>query len=188
MMNVMMTLAAFSSLAMAIQGCGVRPCSPDQLRERTRVDVDERVDDWRVNGETIAQRFIHAERGCYLVEVKYRQDYTRVRGASSLWGISPLAAAIDTASNVQSSSYETGYFPFALQLRNQHTYQITATFDGDQFWPRIVELNSAAERTREILPARSPQELEICKTGRPGAGDIAKVVCAGERQGSALGK
>lgn len=138
---------------------------------------NERVDDWRVNGETINPRFIHAAQGCYLLEVKYRQDYTRVHGASSLWGASPLAAAIDTAARTHTSHYETGYVPFALKLRGQRTYHVTATFDGDELRPRIVELNAAAERTREILPLRSMQELDLCRAHSPVAEDVHDVVC-----------
>jgi len=96
-------------LSIFLQGCyDLRPCAQDQVRERTRVDVDEFVDDWRLNGATIPARFIHASDACYLLEVKYREDYRRVHGASSLWGISPLAAAIDTAARTETSTYETG--------------------------------------------------------------------------------
>jgi hypothetical protein len=170
------TFAACSMLGLTLQGCGLRPCSPGQLSERTRIDLDERVDDWRVNGETITPRFIHAADGCYLLEVKYREDYTR-SGTSSLWAISPLAAAIDTAAGTETSHYETRYVPFALQLSRQHTYYVTATFDGDQFRPRIIELNAAAERTREVLPLRSRQDLDFCKAHGPRAEDIGDVVC-----------
>jgi hypothetical protein len=171
------TFAVWPMLGLTLQGCGVSPCSPSQLRERTRINLDERVDDWRVNGETIHQRFIHVADGCYRLEVRYSEDYARVHGASSLWGISPVAAAIDTASRTQTSHYETGYVPFALQVRSHYDYHITATFDGDEFRPRIVELNAAAERTREILPLRSTQELDSCGNRGPGAQDIADVVC-----------
>jgi len=140
--------------------------------------LDERVDDWRVNGEAIGPRFIHAADGCYLLEAKYSEDYARVHGASSLWGLSPAAALIDTAVRTETSHYETGYVPFALQLRSEHTYHVTATFDGDEFKPRILELNAAAERTREILPVRSSQELDSCKTRSPGAESIDDVVCS----------
>ncbi|HYJ09593.1 MAG TPA: hypothetical protein VEX18_11305 [Polyangiaceae bacterium] len=75
----------------------------------------------------------------------------------------------------------TGYVPFALQLRRQHTYHVTATFDGDQFFPRILELNAAAERTREIVPVRTKQELDSCKAKGPATDDIGEVVCAGAR-------
>jgi hypothetical protein len=145
------------------------------------VDVDELVEDWRVNSETVPARFIHADDACYLLQVKYREDYLRVHGASSLWGVSPLAAAIDTAARTRTSHYETGYVAFALQLRARHTYYVTATFDGDQFWPRIIEVNAAAERTREILPARSTQELDACKARGPKTDDIDETVCAGAR-------
>lgn len=173
------TLPAWSMLGLTLQGCGLRPCSPDQVRERTRIDLDERVDEWRVNGEEVHTRFIHAAEGCYLLDVKYRADYARVHGASSLWGVSPLAAAVETAARTHTSSYETGYIPFALQLRRHHTYYVTATFDGDEFIPRIVELNAGAERTREILPARSAQELELCKTQSPGDREARDLVCTG---------
>lgn len=152
-------------------------CSASQLRERARIDVDERVAGWRVNGGTIAPRLIHAAAGCYFLEVKYSEDYTRVHGTSSLWGISPLAAGIETAASVKSSHYETGYVPFALQLRRQHTYHVTATFNGDEFMPRIVELNAAAERTREIFPLRAKQELDSCRADSRSAENVDEAVC-----------
>jgi hypothetical protein len=167
-------LTASAMLGLTLQGClrpcspgqldcPLQPCSPSQVRERARIDLDERVEDWRVNGGTTRPRFIHAAGGCYLLEVKYSEHYTRVHGVSSLWGISPLAAAVDTATKVKSSHYETGYVPFALHVRPQHSYHVTATFDGDEFMPRIIELNAAAERTREIFPLRSKQQLDSCK-------------------------
>lgn len=181
-------LAACALLGLLLQGCyDLRPCAPEQVRERMRVDADELVDDWRVNGATIPARFIHAAAGCYLLEVKYREDYKRVRGASSLWGISPLAAGIETAARTETSTYETGYARFALQLRNQHTYHVTATFDGDWFFPRILELNDAGERTREIRPVRTNQELDACKAKGPPTDDISDVACAGERDQSKSG-
>lgn len=171
------TCAACSMLGLTLQGCGLRTCSPGQLLERRRIDLDERVAEWRVNGEAIEPRLIHAANGCYLLEVKYREAYTRVHGASSLWGLSPVAAAIDTATRTHTSHYETGSVPFALQVRSQRAYHVTATFDGDRFMPRIVELNAAGERTREILPLRSTQELDSCKAHSPAAEDIDDTVC-----------
>jgi hypothetical protein len=67
---------------------------------------------------------------------------------------------------------------FALQVRREHSYYVTATFDGDEFIPRIVESNAAAERTREVLPARSMEELEQCKQQGPRISASEQDVCA----------
>jgi hypothetical protein len=147
--------------------------------ELNRVSSDERVDDWRVSGEEKCPRVIQALDGCYVLEVKYVADYTRVQGgASRLWGLSLLAGAVDTAVRTRTTNYETGYVLFALQVRRQHSYYVTATFDGDEFAPRIVETNAAAERTQEVLPAASLQELEQCKRHGPRISAEEQSVCA----------
>ena len=160
-----------------LQACQTPPNVP--AAERVRVSSDERVDDWRVGGEKHCPRVIQAVDGCYVLEVRYAEDYRRVQGGpSQLWGISPLAAAIDTAVRARTTSYETGYVLFALHVRRQHSYYVTATFDGDQFMPRIVETNASAERTQEIFPARSLQELEGCRRQGPNISASDQEVCA----------
>jgi hypothetical protein len=161
------TLTASLLLALVVLACHPRARHPRQTGERLRIACDSRVDDWRVGDETKCPTVVHAVQGCYVVQVKYREEFTRVHGASPLWGVSLLAGAIDTATRVHTARYETGYVPFALPLRNHHNYYVTATFNGDEFMPRIVELNAASERTREILPATSVEELEKCKAHSP---------------------
>ena len=107
------------------------------------------------------------------------RDCTRVRGGGSqLWAFSPIAGAVDTAVSTHSTRYETGYVLFALPLRRERNYYVTATFDGDRFMPRIVETNAAEERTSEILPAGSMQELERCKAQAPSVSASEQEVCA----------
>jgi hypothetical protein len=160
-----------------IQAC--QPKANFPAAELNRVSSDERVDDWRVSGEKKCPRVIQAIDGCYVLEVKYVADYRRVKGGTSrLWGLSPLAAAIDTAVRTRTTNYETDYVLFALPVRRQHSYYVTATFDGDEFAPRVVETNAAAERTQEIFPAASLQELELCKRHGPRISAEEQDVCA----------
>ncbi len=166
-------------LGLVVQACHPGARFPGGSSEPIRISSDERVDDWRVSGEGDCPRFVQAIDGCYVLEVKYREDYTRVRGGlSQLWAINPLAAGIDTAARSHTSHYETGYVLFALQLQKKHGYYVTATFDGDKFMPRIVETNAAAERTREVFPASSLQELERCKAKGPSVSASEQDVCA----------
>jgi hypothetical protein len=108
-------------------------------------------------------------------------------GPSRLWGLSPLAGAIDTAVRTRSTNYETDYVLFALQVRRQHSYYVTATFDGDEFAPRIVETNATAERTQEILPATSLQELEQCERHGPRVSAREQNVCPAPVPGAQSG-
>src|SRR3954463_4977479 len=111
-----------------VQACQTPPQVP--AAEKVRVSSDERVDDWRVSGETHCPRVIQAIDGCYVLEVRYAEDYRRVQGgASQLWGIGPLWGPIDTAVRTRTTNYETGYVLFALQVRREHSYYVTATFD-----------------------------------------------------------
>lgn len=163
-------------LGLGLQACHARPRFPE--RDLIRIRSDERVDDWRVSGETHCPRDVRALAGCYVLEVKYREDYTRVRGGvSQLWAFSPIAGAVDTAVSTHSTHYETGYVLFAAPLRRERSYYVTATFDGDEFMPRIIETNAAEERTREIFPATSLQELERCKAQPPSPSASEQEVC-----------
>lgn len=164
-------------------GCRPKPRTPAAPQPKVYVSRDERVDDWRLDGAKSCQRILRAPTGCYVLEAKYRESYTRVHGASPLWFhyITWAAAALDTATRIHSRSYETGYVPFALQLRTGHRYYVTATFDGDEFTPRIVELNANAERTREILPATSAEELKACKKQSPPEQELAEALCPPSR-------
>jgi len=167
------------ALGLLLSACQGRPLVA--ASELVRIGSDERVDDWRVGGEKYCPHVIQAIDGCYIVEVKYREDYTRVHGGTSrLWGLSPLAGAVDTMARTHTSHYETGYVLFALPVRRQHGYYVTATFDGDEFMPRIIETNAASERTREILPAASPQELEQCKARGPRLSADDQDVCGAQ--------
>jgi hypothetical protein len=164
-------------LGLGFQACHSAPRFPES--ELIRIRSDERVDDWRVSGETGCPRDVRAITGCYVLEVRYREDYTRVRGGvSQLWAFSPIAGAVDTAVSTHSTRYEIGYVLFALPLRRERNYYVTATFDGDKFMPRIVETNAAEERTSEILPAGSMQELERCKAQAPSVSASEQEVCA----------
>ena len=168
-------------LGLLTQACSSHPTFPPS--ELSRIDCDERVEDWRVSGEKHCPRLVQAVDGCYVLEVKYSEEFVRLHGGPSrLWGISPLAAAIDTMSRTESTHYGTDYVLFALQLHRQHSYYVTATFDGDQFMPRIVETNPASERTREILPARSLQELDECKAHGPTISADEQGVCLAPAQ------
>jgi hypothetical protein len=170
-------LGCYLWLALLIHAC--HPAGPKfASSELGRIKSDELVDDWRVSGETGCPDVVQATDGCYVLEVKYQAKYTYMAGGSSFWGLG-TGAAIDALAQgrIHESEYETGYVPFALQLHPQHSYYVTATFDGDKFMPRIVETNAAAERTREISPARSLEELEQCKAHGPKVSAADQDVC-----------
>jgi hypothetical protein len=159
-----LTLVSSLLLGLVVVACHPRARHPRHTAERMRIDCDGRVEAWQVGGETKCPRVVHAPEGCYLVRVKYREDFARLH--HHLEGLPKLHTA----------HYATPYIAFALQLRTGHSYYVTATFNGDEFMPRIIELGSMSERTREILPAASLQELEDCKARTPLL-DEAQAIC-----------
>lgn len=161
-----------------LSSCRSRPKAPVVPPVEVYITRDERVDDWRLDGVENCPGVLRVPVGCYVLEAKFEESYTRVHGASSLWGISWAAAALDTATRIHSSKYETDYVPFAVTLRPGHRYYVTATFDGDVFSPRIVELNANAERTLEVLPAASVDEVKACKALDASAKEGVATVCA----------
>jgi hypothetical protein len=155
-------------VAFALPACCSEGRFPNDVHDGIKVTKDEFVDAWKVNGEDVCAPTIEAVEGCYVLEAKYSADYLRQHGASRLWGISPLAAAIDTATRIENTHYESTFVPFALQLVSNRHYYVTATFNGDFFTPRILELNAENERTLEILPPTSADELARCRRGASG--------------------
>ena len=117
-------------------------------------------------------KVIEATDGCYVLEAKYSADYMRLHGGTGrLWSLSLIVGAVDTASRVHEAHYESEFVPFALLTRRDYTYYVTSTFTGDEFIPRIVELNAAGERIREIKPAKSTKELDACPPAGRKIGD-----------------
>jgi hypothetical protein len=164
-----------------LSSCRPRPKAPVVPTVEVYITRDERVDDWRLDGAKSCPRVLRVPVGCYVLEAKFEESYTRVHGASPLWGISWAAAALDTATRIHTSKYETDYVPFAVKLQPGHRYYVTATFDGDEFSPRIVELNAKAERTREILPAASVDEVKACKALGAPVKEDGDAVCTASR-------
>jgi hypothetical protein len=160
--------ALVAAAALALGACCSKGKFPSDIQGGTpvaRVDRDEHVEAWRVNGEKVCPKVIEAIDGCYVLEAKYSADYLRLHGSSRLWSLSLLAGAVDTASRVHEAHYESDFVPFALLTRREYTYYVTSTFTGDEFIPRVVELNPAGERIREIRPAKSTKELDACHAG-----------------------
>lgn len=177
-------LTRWLSAGLLVQACHSNAQFPDKHSEPIPIHCDERVEDWRVDGESGCPRQVKALDGCYVVQVKYSEDYLQLHGRSAISVLSPwstiaaAAALLDAAGHTHAAHYETGYVPFALPVRSQHSYYVTATFNGDEFTPRILELNADQERTQEIFPARSLQDLEQCKAHGPAVSADDQDVCA----------
>jgi hypothetical protein len=162
--------------ALALSACCSNGKFPSDIKSDTstsRVDRDEHVERWRVNGEEVCGKVIETAAGCYVLEVKYSAHYLRVHGTSPLWAIgvglmSPalvVGAAVDTEKRTHRAHYASVFVPFALATNKQFAYYVTSTFTGDGFIPRIAELNGAGEKVREIKPAKTVQELDACNAG-----------------------
>jgi hypothetical protein len=165
-MGRILKLVAFAWLA---AGCCTNGRYPSDLKGGVGVGKDKIVKAWRVNGEKVCSSVIWGAPACYVLEVEYDISFVNVgdysRGIALAGG--PAVAGISALANTKKTDYSTGRVPFALRLRNGAQYYVTATFTGDEFLPRIVEQNAAGERISEITPARSQQELEDCRAGKP---------------------
>lgn len=147
------------------------------------VKRDENVKTWRVNGEKVCPKVIRAAPGCYVLEVEYGVSYTKYHPDKSGIGfISPAAGLIEQAAQTTHRSYRSGAVPFALRLRENANYYVTATFTGDEFLPRVIESDGTGARLQQIEPASSQVELDACRTGAP-----APQKSAANRAGARLG-
>lgn len=128
------------------------------------------VSSWNVNGDDVELERLNAEPGCFVLVVKYRIAYERLDddavavGYPSPVGIGLLFAQL--AAQVRRSAYESDQVAFTLPVRSNHTYWVTATFNGDEFLPRIVESDAAGERIRQIDPSVRLQEINDCKANK----------------------
>jgi hypothetical protein len=149
-------------------GCCVSGRFPSDLKGGSRVRRDEFVDAWRVNGAKVCSKEIWAASGCYVLEVEYNATYRKQNSdVNAMNLISPIAGLIEAEANTTYATYDSGRVPFALRIRSPNSYYVTATFTGDQFIPRIIELDAAGERLGQIDPIRSARELADCRAGRP---------------------
>lgn len=161
-------------LAWLVIGC----CSTGRFPSKDHgatvpVKRDENVAHWRVNGEKVCPKLIWAAPGCYVLEVEYEASFTKYHPHKSGVGFfSPIAGAVEQAAQTTHHEYSSSRIPFALRLRENANYFVTATFTGDEFLPRIVGYDGAGNRLASIEPARSRQELEACAPGSGSAADL----------------
>jgi hypothetical protein len=167
----MRTVLKVVALGWLAAGCCSNGRYPSDLKGGVGVGKDRIVKAWRVNGEKVCSQVIWATPACYVLEVEYDISFVNVGAYSGGLGLvaGPAVAGVAALANTSKTDYSSGRVPFALRLRNGAQYYVTATFTGDEFLPRIVEQNAAGERIAEITPARTGQELDDCRAGKPPA-------------------
>ena len=151
-----------SALAtLASSACAARyraPALPQQ--ELAVVKLDERARVLEVDGlkPPLDAEHVHEANvfnigtGCRRILVHYEESYF-------IWGEDKAAKAglghgdLTAAINSEQHNYET-FKPiqFFVPARATYAYWITASFTGDQFLPRVVELTPAGEADATFLP------------------------------------
>ena len=153
-------------------GCCSLGRYPSDIKAGVHVRRDELVEGWRVNGRNVCAKEIVAVPACYVLEVAYGASYDKYNGKHSLGEtlvVPPTLLEIAREEQTTHNEYHSDLVPFALRLESRASYYVTATFTGDEFLPRIIVLDAAGKRLRQIDPARSPAELRACANGKPSA-------------------
>lgn len=154
-------------LALLASGCVKRTLLNYNAEHGSVVSRDRLVDSWDVNGERVEGKFLAPEPGCYALSVKYREIYSGFHDpGSALPTPFPRLNAMVGAAQIMAAAYhkeyESGTVAFALEVKPKYTYWVTATFNGDEFFGRIVETNEQGERVGQIDPASTSQVLLDC--------------------------
>lgn len=159
-------VAAGASL-MASGCCRGTAKFPSNVSGGAVINRDDYVEQWRLNGESVCKKVIQAAPGCYILEVEYGAKYANTKNAGPPYFsaiIHPLAPIIEHDARTHRAQYRSPLFHFALSVEHLHWYEVTATFTGDEFQPRIVITDQTGQRLGELLPARSVEELEKCRS------------------------
>ena len=162
-------VAGLISLGWLIAGCCSRGRYPSDIKAGSHVRRDEFVDSWRVNGEKVCAQEILAASNCYVLEVQYRASFVKEHdsGFRPLRIVSPMASAIEEGEQATRADYHSSLIPFALRVKAGASYYVTANFTGDEFLPRIVELDVAGHKMGQIDPASTTAQLRDCRAGKP---------------------
>jgi hypothetical protein len=90
--------------------------------------------------------------GCRRVSATYQAAYFQLgRGGSFHEG--SVADHLEKLGAAERHTYETDVpITFHFLARGGMTYWVTASFNGDEFFPRLVEFDAAGERTKAFQP------------------------------------
>lgn len=100
----------------------------------------------------------YLEAGCHVIEVDYRETFhdhfkecKRFDNGKTIYNKCPGPRWSDER------QYSAASIKFFVRARPPSQYWVTATFTGDEFLPRLVELSPAGEATATFTPnARCP--------------------------------
>lgn len=166
------SLAAGAAL-LASSCCRGTAKFPSDVSGGATIHQDQYVERWRLNGEAVCKKIIQAAFGCYLLEVEYGAKYVNTKNAGPPYFsamIHPLGPFIEHEERTHRAEYHSPLVHFALPVEHLRWYEVTATFTGDEFLPRVVITDQYGQRLGELGPAKSVEELEDCRAR--GAGSV----------------
>jgi hypothetical protein len=143
-------------VASAQSACAARYRAPElPAAQLALVTLDERATVLSVAGLEPPQadgsdlNEFRIERGCQELVVEYSQSESTL----DLGAARNLIDAAQQIANSEQRNYRT-FQPirFFVPVRASHTYWVTATFTGDEFLPRIVELDASGATLRRFEP------------------------------------
>ncbi|HEY5376106.1 MAG TPA: hypothetical protein VIK01_20640 [Polyangiaceae bacterium] len=120
------------------------------------LDVDGLAPPSGHNGQKLKEFFVGA--GCREVTAKYEESYFIWGGKKAEKAGLGTGLAVSLA-NTEQHDYETMKpIRFFVPTKAGRKYWITATFTGDEFLPRVVEIEPSGDAVNKFLPD------EPCKT------------------------
>jgi hypothetical protein len=122
--------------------------------ERASASVDRHP---VVNDFDAPIRYFSVTPACHELTVTYAEDYVRYRESNPILPLDPFLKTAVMAGVAAAGSTEHHYktetpIAFHVAAKPGVKYWITATFDGDQFNPRIVVLGPRGEHQATLLP------------------------------------
>jgi hypothetical protein len=148
-------MGLFLAASSALCACAARYTAPAlPAQQLARVTLDERATVLSVAGLEPPQKDgsdvteFRIETGCLELVVEYQQTESTLNLERST-----LIGAPEEIANSEHHHYRT-FQPirFFVPARAGHTYWVTATFTGDQFLPRVVELDASGSTLQRFEP------------------------------------
>jgi len=150
---------AIALLAAAL-GCarGARYVAPQlPASQLALITSDERATVLSVDGlepgivnEANSKKTFYIATGCRVLLVKYDASYTQAgKSDAPLWSVA-LAQELATREEHNYSTHKP--IRFVLPAKPGTQYWVTASFNGDQFLPRIAELDAEGGATTHVEP------------------------------------
>ncbi len=95
----------------------------------------------------------YLESGCHAIEVEYRDTFhDRFKECKRFDSGKTIYNKCTGLRLSDEHSYSTAAVKFFVRARPPNQYWVTATFTGDKFIPRVVELDASGQATATLAP------------------------------------